>query len=62
VTAVSTRRFVFMKFQVKFVLIIDNTVHLMKHFNKKKTKLELEIWYLSSSTQENLKVRHGMEG
>lgn len=32
-----------MNISVKFVLIVDNTVYLLKHFNKKRIELELEI-------------------
>ena len=32
-----------MNVSVKFVLIVHNTIYLLKHFNKKRIELELEI-------------------
>ena len=43
------------------MLIVDNTVYLLKHFNKRKIELELETWSLNSSTQEHFRDISGIE-
>lgn len=45
-----------MNISVKFVLIVDNTVYLLKHFNKKRIELELEIQSLKFFNMRPLKT------
>lgn len=45
-----------MNISVKFVLIVDNTVYLLKHFNKKRIELELEIQSLKFFNMRLLKT------
>lgn len=45
--------FLCVNISVKFVLIVDNTVYLLKHFNKKGIELELEIQSLTFSTWDS---------